>query len=824
MPRKKTTARRKAFRELKADQLRWTCRPAQHKLASARGDPSLIGIIGQDRAIRALKLGIELYGPGYNVFVCGITGTGRSTTVQRILDKIKRSCPAVPDLCYVHNFIKPDEPRLLALPRGCGARLTAEMERFGRELRTDVAGLLDSERHAKRRERIISRYGSEGDDLVEKFESEAEREGFALKRVPDGNLSRLELFPIVSGQAISLHDFHQALAEKKIGQKRGAQIIRHHQNLSQRLEAIARQGRDMMLRMETEVSDLDKSEVRSLLHGRIEAIEQRAAGGGGSEELRTYLAQVLDYVIDNLEQFGRRHPLAAAPEGTSEGTAKAEGPDDVLTRLKVNVVLDAAIHGECPVIIEDHPSYRRLFGYFEKSIDPSGFWSTDYTKIRAGSLLAAHGGYLVVQAEDLFSQRHVWTELKRTLIRRSLSIMEENTGTPTLTMKPQPIPINVKMIMIGQRATYETLLDTEPDFQKIFKVLADFDDEMDLNTSSLRQYAAFVRNICAEEKLADFEAAAIAAVAEYGARAAGHQGKLSTRFGEIADLLREADYWRQQDGGRKVLARHVRSAIDESLRRQSLMEDKLREMIRLEQVLIDIGGERTGQVNVLTVQQTGSHIFGMPARITATTSPGTEGIVSIEREAQLSGKHHTKGVLTIGGLLREKFGSKRPLALTASITFEQSYAGVDGDSASSGEIYALFSALSGLPLRQGIAVTGSVDQKGDIQPVGGINDKIEGFFKVCCIKGLTGEQGVIVPDSNLRDLMLDEAVVEAVRKKKFHIYPVRTIEEGIEILSGVPAGTANPSEYPEGTVFRLVDDRLAQYNEAIKEHASAETP
>lgn len=835
MPMKTRPTRPRRFRELVPAELRWVCKLSQNDRSTEEKDQSLIGIIGQERAIRALKLGIELYGPGYNVFVCGITGTGRASTVQKILDRIKGFCPIPPDRAYVHNFAQPDEPKLLTLPRGFADRLRSEMERFVKEVQSEVPGLLESDQHGKKRERIVAKYEGEGDRIIERFERRAEKEGFALKRVREGNISRPELFPIIQGQALPITDLEKAVGEGKIAQKKAGLIIRHYQSLRQNLEATARLSRDLLARMDSEISDLEKKEVRMALQERV---DRMVAGypGEGAAAVTGYLGGVVEEIIANLDLF-RRSPLSSAPAAASPGSAPpVEGPavgsdgsmaprtglQQLLDRFKVNVVLDGRRQETCPVIIETHPTYRRLFGYFEKQIDQSGHWTTDYSRIRPGSLLAADGGYLVVTAEDLFSQRDVWTELKRTLISRALAIIEEGGGAyvPTITMKPEPIPINVKVIMIGQRWTYEALLEQEPDFSKMFKVFADFDEEMDLNPKTLRQYAAFVRKVCSEENLAPLDAPALAAVAEFGARVAGRQGKLSTRFGEIADLLREADYWRKQEGtGRKVMARHIKTALKESEHRRNLTEEKLQEMLKIGQVLVHVKGERVGQVNGLILHDTGTHRFGLPARITATVSPGTAGIINIEREALMSGNTHTKGVLIIGGFLREQFGLTTPVTLTASIAFEQSYGGIEGDSASSTEVYALLSALSGLPARQGIGVTGSVDQKGFIQPVGGINDKIEGFYKVCSLKGLTGDQGVIVPEANLRDLMLDEEVVEAVRRKRFHVYPVRTVQEGIEILTGVPAGEADGAgRYPQGTVFSLACERLARFSETVREY------
>jgi len=834
-PKPRATTAAGKPRELEASRLRWTCKLSREDISKADKDAPLIGIIGQDRAIKALKLGITLYGPGYNVFVCGITGTGRATTVQQILNRIKGYCPLPPDRCYVHNFAKPDEPRLLSLPRGSGSQLRTDMAKFIKKIEPEIRRVLESDAHGRKREKIVAKYEGEGDRLIERFERRAEKHGFALKRVRDGGTSRPELFPVVAGQAIPMAEFETLSNEGKISRKSRLAILKKHEELRQSLEGTARQSRDLLARMEAEMADLERKEIRAALQDRADAIVARhPASDGGS--VRSFLNGVLDELIAHHDLLRRVCLTAGPPAAAAAGGARASDDDDdtpsdrerlaaMLSRFEVNLIFDSRQHGDCPVVVETHPSYPRLFGYFEKTLDQSGHWTADFRHVRGGSLLAADGGYLVFTAEELFSEPEVWKQLKRTLTSRSLAILDEKTGSyvPSVTLKPQPIPIDVKVIMIGHRESYETLLENEPDFRKVFKVFADFDQEMDLNRKNLRQYAAFVRKVCAAEKLGELEPAAIAVVAEHGARKAGRQGKLSTRFGDIADVLREADYWKNQDGGgRRILARHVRTAIREARVRRSLAEDKMREMVKQELIFVDVTGSRVGQINGLVVEETGDHVFGLPARITATVSPGTTGIINIEREARLSGSTHTKGVLIIGGLLRERFGATKPVTLTASLAIEQSYGGIEGDSASSTEVYALLSALSGLPARQGIAVTGSVDQKGDIQPVGGINEKIEGFYKACVAKGIRSDQGVIVPRANIPDLMLDDEVVDAVRRGKFHIYPVSTVEEGIEILTGVAAGQRDADgRYPAGTVMGLVDERLDRFGEAVRRYSSA---
>lgn len=800
-------------RELAPSELRWTCDPSKYDLSVPESEIRLIGIIGQDRAIRAMKLGIELYSPGYNVFVCGITGTGRTSTVKRILDNIKSSCPLPLDRAFVHNFRQPDRPTLIVLPRGRSREFRKDMDRFRREVGTVVPRILESDEHNKRREKIVARHEQEGDRLIEKFERKVEKEGFALKRVREGAISRPELFPMIAGQAAPVGELEKLLLEKKISETQFKTIQKRYLALHTELEALARVSRSILQRMEAELSAAEREHVRKSLEEPARLIVEKH----GNKTIEAYLHEALDHIAERIDLFRPQPQTAPATDGGEPSPGGTR--EDVLSLLEVNVVLDNTGREHCPVVIENLPTYRRLFGYFDRDLDRSGHWSSDYRKIRGGSFLLADGGYLVLNAEDLFQQRGVWQHLKRTLVNRVLEIHEEDTPfqVPVSAITPEPIPINVKVILIGDTRTYHILYNNDTDFQKIFKVLADFDFEMDLNKKNLRQCAAFVGKMCQDEGLAPFEPAAIAAVAEYGARKAGRQGKLTARFGDMSDLLREADYWRRKEGGGKVQAKHVRTAMDEAEHRSNMWEEKVREMIEKGLLLIEVKGSKVGQLNGLTVQDTGSHVYGLPARITASASPGDAGIINVEREARLSGRTHDKGVLIIGGYFRSRYGLNKPVTFSASLAFEQSYAGIDGDSASSTEIYALLSALSGLPLDQGIAVTGSVDQRGNIQPVGGINYKIEGFFEVCRLKGLTGDQGVIIPEANVADLMLREEVVEAVRKKRFHIYPVGSIDAGIEILTGRSAGgRGGDGAFPEGSVHGLVDRRLAEMAEIVR--------
>lgn len=801
------------LRELAPGELRWSCDPSKYDL-SIPGTARSVGIIGQDRAIKAMKMGIELYSPGYNIFVCGITGTGRTTTVKQILDNIKSSCPLPQDRCFVHNFSDPSKPRLIVLGRGRAGQLKKDMDKLIRKLAHALPRVFEATDHLRKRERIVARHEHEADKLIEKFDGRAEKEGFALKRVREGNIIRTELYPTIGDQAVGMGDLPKLVEEKKLSQKQAREIHKRYAALQGDLESIAKQAREILEKMEGELAVAEKAAIRQAIEGLVKPLAGRYENGA----VRAHFDEAIEHLVESSEIFS---PKSSAPELAAEGGPEAvqAARESLLSLLDVNVLLDNKGREPCPVIIENLPTYRRLFGYFDKSMDQSGHWTSDFRQIRAGSLLRADGGYLVLNAEQALAMRGVWPALKRTLVKRALEVYEEGTPlqAPTTHMTPEPVPVNVKVILIGDRETYSKLYNNDTDFKKIFKVLADFDYEMDLNKKNLRQYAAFVGKMCHEEGLGPFDPGAVGAVAEYGARKAGRKGKLTARFGDISDLLREADYLRRKDGQPKVLARHVKSAVRDAVRRNGLWEEKLTEMVTSGMIRVNLKGSEVGQITGLQIRDLGYHAFGLPARITATAAPGTAGIINIEREAQLAGRSYNKGVLIIGGYFREKFGASRPVTFTASLAFEQSYGGVDGDSASAAEIFALLSALTGVPLDQAIAVTGSVDQKGLIQPVGGINLKIEGYFRVCKSKGLSGRHGVAIPEQNVEDLMLDDDVVEAVRRKKFHIYPISTVEQGIELLSGIPAGqTGKDGAYPDGTIYGLVAKRLAAIAQTVQ--------
>ncbi len=547
-----------------------------------------------------------------------------------------------------------------------------------------------------------------------------------------------------------------------------------------------------------------------LLDGVIEELKEKYP----NPPIAEYLEEVRHHILDNLEPFKEREGEDEQPPSEGGGGPRPERTDrDPFRVYGVNVILAHAEHEKCPVIFETIPTYANVFGTIHRSYDTRGGWNSDFMDLRGGSLLRADGGFLVMYALDTLTETGVWRTLKRTLNHGKLEIQPVDVFFPfsTAAMKPEPIDVHVKIILIGDRQMYELLHDYEDDFKKIFKVRVEFDEEMNWSDEVLKQYSGRLRKLCDDEKLLPFDRTAVAAILEQGVRHAGRRGKITTRFFDLADLARESSYVTRHDGQKVITADHVRKALDAKIDRHNLTETKIQEMIDQNLIFIDTTGERVGQVNGLSVLEIGGYAFGKPCRITASVALGKVGIINVERESNLSGRFHDKGVQIIAGYLRRTFAQDKPLSLSASICFEQSYSGVDGDSASSTEIYALLSALSELPIRQELAVTGSVNQLGDIQPIGGVNQKIEGFYDVCRHKGLTGKQGVLIPAENVDDLMLRDDVVQAVSKGEFQIYPVGTVEQGIEILLGVNAGKRNAAgKFTPGSVFAKVDERLHQ--------------
>jgi len=628
-----------------------------------------------------------------------------------------------------------------------------------------------------------------------------------------GPLSKTEIAPLVEGKPRTPSQVEALFAEGKLSREEFDRLQNTREVLSSELEDVLREAREVERQIQEAVKALVYGFGVELVAPRIDELKAKYSGA----KTHRYLENVRHNVLENLVSFTNR------PESPEGGPAALlfQKTADPYVEYRVNVVVDNASLERAPILVETHPTYKNLFGTIERSWDRvTGQSQTDFTKIKAGSLLHADGGYLVLSLTDVLTETGVYQALKRTLKTNKVDIQgfDPLFLFSSSAMKPEPVDIDVKVVLIGDDYSYDVLFAYDADFKKIFKVKADFDSVMPRTPAAVTRYAEFVGRLSEEEKLLPVDRSGMAGIVEYGVRLAGRQDKLSTRFSDVADLVREASYWSRQMGSDVIGEEHVDRAIDERVERLSLVEDKIQELIERGTLMIDTDGARVGQINGLSVYDMGDYAFGRPTRITAAVSTGKAGIVNIEREADLSGKAHNKGMLILAGYFRQRFAVTRPLAFSASLAFEQSYSGVDGDSASSTELYALLSALSELPLRQDVAVTGSVNQRGEVQAIGGVNQKIEGFYDVCRARGLTGKQGVAIPAANVDDLMLQKDVVAAVSEGKFHVYPLTTIEEGIELLTGVPAGEPGPDgSFPLETVYGKIEARLKVMADAAKD-------
>jgi lon-related putative ATP-dependent protease len=794
---------------LPPEKLRWHCDPARIPFeTTAEVEPST-GDSGQDRALRALRMGVELTAPGYNLFVCGLSGTSRGGMIVRMIEDMHPESEIAPDRCYVNNFKNSDRPRLLTLTRGQANAFKKEVETGIDFLRRRIPQVFEGEPFQRQKTRIVERFTLREKELMDDFTRRIAREQFALGRMQVGAVALPEIFPVLEGAMVPIEEIPKLVQDGKLESAAAEELERKYDQFRQEFTVVYRKTLSLSRELASEMSYLEQEAASVLVDGVIEELKEKYP----TTQISEYLEEVRHHILDNLEPFKEREGEEDQPpsEGGAGGPRAERTDRDPFRVYGVNVILAHGEREKCPVIFETIPTYANLFGTIHRSYDARGGWSSDFMDLRGGSLLRADGGYLVMYALDALTETGVWRTLKRTLNHGKLEIQPVDVFFPfsTAALKPEPIDTHVKIILIGDRDMYEMLYDFEEDFRKIFKVRVEFDEEMNWSDEIIREYAGRLRKICNDESLCPFDRTAFAAILEHGVRLAGRRGKITARFFDLADLAREACYAARNLKQEVVTAEHVRKALDAKVERHNLTETKIREMIDQNLLFIDTTGTRVGQVNGLSVLEIGGYPFGKPVRITASASLGKTGIINIERESNLSGRFHDKGVQIISGYLRRTFAQDKPLSLSASLCFEQSYSGVDGDSASSAEVYALLSALSELPIRQELAVTGSVNQHGDIQPIGGVNQKIEGFYDVCKLKGLTGKQGVLIPAENVDDLMLRDEVIEAVAKGQFHIYPVGTVEQGIEILTGVGAGKHNSNgKFGLGSVFARVDARL----------------
>ncbi|MGC1618875.1 MAG: ATP-binding protein [Candidatus Acidiferrum sp.] len=806
--------------ELAPTKLRWRCELPRIPFETTAQAELREGFIGQERALRALKMGVELSAPGYNVFVCGLAGTSRGGTIAKMIEDLHPLTKPSLDRCYVNNFKITDRPRLLSLPRGHANSFKKDMQAGIDFLRRRIPQVFEGEPFQRQKGRIVERFTVREKELMDDFTRRIAREQFALGHMQVGAVALPEIFPVLEGQMVPIEDISKMVHEGKLESPLAEDIERKYEQFRQEFTVVYRKTLTLSRELASELSYLEQEAASVLVDGVIEELKEKYPGANVAE----YLEEVRHHLLDNLDPFKEREGEGEQEGETPDGLPKMPGPGgperDPFRVYGVNVILAHSDDEASPVIFETTPTYANLFGTIQRAYDTRGGWTSDFMDLRGGSLLRADGGFLIMYSLEALSEVGVWRALKRTLNHNRLEIQPLEMFYPFggSALKPEAVEINVKVILIGDRQLYEMLYEYEEDFQKIFKVRVEFDEEMPMSDGVIAEYAGRLRTLSEKEGLYPFDRGAFAAMLEYGVRKAGRRNKVTARFVDIADLAREAHYAAAAAGERVVRAAHVRDALASKMERHNLIETRIREMIEEGTLLVDVSGERVGQVNGLSVLEIGGYSFGKPVRITASAALGKAGIINIEREANLSGRFHDKGVHIISGYLRSLFAQDKPLSLAASICFEQSYSGVDGDSASSTEIYALASALSGIPLRQDIAVTGSMNQQGDIQAIGGINEKIEGFFDVCRIKGLTGTQGVLMPESNVEDLMLREDVMDAVAAGKFHIWPVRRVEQGIEILTKSAAGHRNgDGTFETGTVLGLMNEKLTEMAKTLKQ-------
>jgi ATP-dependent Lon protease len=794
---------------LKPDQLRWRCDPSRFgfKTTDELADCP-INIIGQPRALDALRLGLSVRAEGFNIFVSGGVGSGRSTVVRRMLRKVERGEAAPDDIVYVHNFVDPDQPSRLNFAGGQGRAFREAMEELIDSLETDLPKLFESEPYRNRRSSMIETASAAQKARLKEFERGVQEQGFALVQVQMGPLIRPQLVPVIAGNPTDMDQLEALVEQGQFKREEFEQLQERNAKLRVEMETLAKEMRAMERTIQRQLAAMDTEVAQPLIEEAVSDV--RAAFD--AEGLDAYLDQVTVDLLDHLAEF--REGQEGSTESKGSAQDRPERPAPSRERYQANVVVDNAKTKGRPIIWETSPSYRNLFGTIEKVRTASGEWIADHTKIKAGGLLRANGGILVLDAMDVLVEAGVWAALKRTLRTRKVEIQSFDPFYvfSGISLKPEPAPIDVKVVMIGTSHIYRLLYALDEDFKKIFKVKAEFAVHTPLSEEELQNFACFVHKKVGDDNLRPFHRDAVAAVVEQGVRMAGHQEKLTTRFTEIADLIRESGFWAEQDGSKTVKAEHVDRALEKRIHRVDLIEEMLRERIADGTVLLDLEGTKLGQVNGLAVLDLGDHVFAQPSRITATTAMGRAGIINIDREAEMSGAIHTKGMLILSGFLRARFAQDRPLTLTASLCF-----------ASSTELYALLSSLAEVPIRQYVAVTGSVNQKGEIQPIGGVNEKIEGFFDLCRLQGLTGEQGVMIPSRNLPQLMLRKDLLALVRKRQFHVWAVSTIEQGVEVLTGMAAGRRDAEgRYPANTVFGRVDAKLAELAESVARFGPAD--
>ena len=733
---------------------------------------SLNEIIGQDRALESLDFGLQVDKKGYNIFVTGSSGTGRSSYVEFITEKMAKEKPASDDWVYVYNFKNDQSPLALCFKKGTAKEFVKDIDDTIENLKKEMRNIFSSKDYENLKSKLIYKYDKNYEEIMSNIDTIAEKYGFKFKKLEDNTMI-----------SVALKD-DKPLTEEELDELSTEEL----EDIKERSNKLNLETVELFnkLRLISEVLDedvkkLDKETANNLVKHYIDKLKNKYS----KDEIQNYLEALHEDIISNISNI-RFNGEEGKDDFLDLFSVKKE---DAFERYKVNLFMDNSEQEHAPIIFETNPNYYNLIGSIEYT-NEMGVMKTDFTQIKPGSLHRANGGYLIIQARDLLMNGFAWEALKRTLITGEINIetLERQLGyVITSTLKPEDIEMDLKVILIGDYYTYSLLYNNDEDFRKLFKVIADFDIEMKKDDENLVKMARFIATHCKKENLNHFDKSAVCKVLEYSSRLTENKNKLSSQFNQIVEIIYEADYWSRKDNCEIVKAKHVSKTLEKKVFRNNKYEEKILEMFEDGDYILDVEGEKVGEINGLAVLGTGEYSFGKPSKITVSTYAGKSGIINIEREVKTSGKIYNKGVMIISGYLGDKYAKERPFGLTASVVFEQLYSGVDGDSASSTELYGILSSISEIPIKQSIAVTGSVNQRGEIQPIGGVNEKIEGFFKVCKLKGLTGDQGAMIPHQNVKNLMLNEEVLEAIKKGEFHVYSVKTIDEGIEILTGIKA-------------------------------------
>ena len=786
--------------EVPVNKLYKACSPRSFSFKTTEEVAPIDTIIGQNRAQKAVEFGLRIKKQGYNIFLAGLTGTGKLTYAQAVVQELAKTQPLPRDWCYVYNFNRASQPKALSLPAGMGKEFCKDARELVSALKVEIPKAFEGDDIERQKREILQELEEGSEELFSELNAVAQEKGFVLKRTNTGFVS----LPLVNGEPVSEEEFEKLDEATQLEiEERSAEVQDKATDIVCSIRKMEKQTQDKVRQLEAKIALCAVGHLIADVQAKYKEYP----------EVVQFLTGVQEDILNNLDDF--------KPEDEEEGAlailAKKKHQDPY-AKYNVNLFVDSGEAEGAPVIYEPNPTFANLIGRVEYEND-LGSLSTDQTQIKAGALHRANGGYLILQAKDVLAHPQAWEALKRVLRTKEVRIENpsDTQGANVIaTLQPEPIPVDLKVILTGSSEVYQALYHYDEEFEKLFKIKAEFDDEMDRNRKNIQMMAAFISAHCYRDGLRHFTNTGVAKVIEYSSRLAEDQEKLSTCFNDIVEILYEADAWAEILSSKYITAEHVVKAVEEKDRRSNLWEEKLGEHLAKGYILLDTTGEKVGQVNGLTILDFGDYAFGKPTRITASTFVGEEGVINIERETRMSGKVHDKGLLILSGYLGAKFAQKTPLALAASLCFEQLYDGVDGDSASSTELYAILSSLSGLPVKQGLAVTGSVNQKGEIQPIGGVNQKIEGFFDTCKARGLTGDQGVLIPHQNVVNLMLKREVVEAVRKGLFRIYPVKSIDEGIEILTGAPAGEIQADgAYPDSTVNGLVQKKLKEFSDIM---------